>query len=203
MPKKQLRGGMSKSDKKVLSIATTAAKLFSSKGYIETSMEDVSAAAKISKGGMYHYFSSKCDILDFILSTFLDAVLQNAEQDLREINDPIEKIRLVIFRHVRTYSEHMYLAKVLLHEAHNLPSPKLRKIQGKEKKYFATIFGVLSSYLGSNTDKDRLTVLTFNLLGMCNWIYSWYDPKGSLGPEQLGQVIFDTFTKGLSSFQKE
>ena len=93
MPKKQVPDGMSKSDKKVLAIATTAAKLFSSKGYIETSMEDVSAAAKISKGGMYHYFSSKCDILDFILSTFLDTVLQNAEGDLQEISDPIEKIR--------------------------------------------------------------------------------------------------------------
>ena len=193
---------MSKSDRKILAIATTAAKLFSVKGYLETSMEDVAAAAKTSKGGMYHYFSSKCDILLFILSTFLDTVLQNAERDLQEINDPAEKIRLVIFRHVKTYSEHMYLAKVLLHEAHNLPSAKFKKIQAKEKKYFAAVSGVLSAYLGGGIDKDRLTVLTFNLLGMCNWIYSWYDPKGTIDPEHLAQIIFDTFTKGSSSFQK-
>lgn len=193
---------MSKSDKKVLTIATTAAKLFSAKGYIETSMEDVAAAAKISKGGMYHYFGSKCDILNYILSTFMDFVLENAEQDLQQIADPAEKIRLLILRHVKTYSEHMYLAKALLHEAHNLPSAKLKKIKSKEKNYFAAIADVVSSYLGHGVDKDRLTVLTFNLLGMCNWIYSWYNPQGSIGPEELSQMIFDTFTRDLSTFRK-
>jgi AcrR family transcriptional regulator len=194
---------LSKSDKKVLTIATTAAKLFSAKGYIETSMEDVAAAAKISKGGMYHYFGSKCDILNYILSTFMDFVLENVEQDVQQIADPAEKIRLLILRHVRTYSEHMYLAKALLHEAHNLPSAKLKKIKSKEKNYFAALADVVSSYLGYGVDKDRLTVLTFNLLGMCNWIYSWYNPQGSIGPEELSQMIFDTFTRDLSTFRRE
>jgi hypothetical protein len=66
-----------------------------------------------------------------------------------------------------------------------------------------TILGVLSSYLGQGVDKESLAVLTFNLLGMCNWIYSWYNPKGAIGPEQLSQMIFDTFTRELQSFQKK
>jgi len=203
MLKKQPSQEFSKSHKKVMTIATTAAKLFSAKGYIETSMEDIAAAAKISKGGMYHYFSGKCDILNYILSTFMDFVLENVEQDVRQIADPAEKVRLLILRHVKTYSEHMYLAKALLHEAHNLPSAKLKKIKSKEKNYFAAIADVVSSYLGNRVDKDMLMVLTFNLLGMCNWIYSWYNPKGSIGPEELSQIIFDMFTKGLSTFWKE
>ena len=81
MRKKEPPHELSKSDKKVLTIATTAARLFSVKGYIETSMEDVAAAAKISKGGMYYYFGSKGDILNYILSTFMDFVLENVEQD--------------------------------------------------------------------------------------------------------------------------
>jgi len=194
---------LSKSHKKILMIATTAAKLFSAKGYIETSMEDVAAAAKISKGGIYHYFSSKCDILNYILSTFMDFVLENVEQDVQQIADPAEKIRLLILRHVKTYSEHMYLAKALLHEAHSLPSAKLKKIKSKEKSYFAAIADIVSTYLGHGVDKDRLTVLTFNLLGMCNWIYSWYNPQGSIGPEELSQMIFDTFTRDLSTFRQE
>lgn len=183
-----------KSDKKVLSIATAAAKLFSSKGYIETSMEDIAAASKMSKGSMYYYFASKVDILDFVLSTFLDFVLQNMEQDLEKVEDPGERLRLIISRHIRTYSEHMYLAKTLLLEAHNLPSPKLKKIEAKEKKYFTAISEAISSYTGHKVDKPRLTVLTFNLLGMCNWIYAWYNPKGAIGPEELSRMIFDSFT---------
>jgi AcrR family transcriptional regulator len=194
---KRTIGEQPKSDKKVLAIAAAAAKLFSAKGYVETSMEDIAAAAKISKGGMYHYFGSKVDILYFISSTFMDFVLQNMQQDLEKIEDPEERIRLIIFRHVKTYSEHMYMAKTILNEAHNLPSSRLKEIKSKEKKYYATISAALSSYLGYDVDKDTLTVLTFSLLGMCNWIFAWYNPKGSISPDRLPQMIFDCFIRSL------
>jgi AcrR family transcriptional regulator len=203
MLKKRASDGVSKSDKKIVTIANTAAKLFSGKGYVATSMEDVAAAAKISKGSIYYYFSTKDVILDYILSTFMDAVLENAEHDLQEINDPEERIRIMILRHVTTYTGDMYLAKTLMQEAHNLPAAKHRKIKVKEREYFRIVFGALSSYLNNDADKDLLTVLTFNLLGMCNWLFSWYDPKKTIDPEQLARLIFDTFMNGLSGFARK
>ncbi|MBA4417755.1 MAG: hypothetical protein C0392_07575 [Syntrophus sp. (in: bacteria)] len=183
-----------KSDKKVLSIATAAAKLFSSKGYVETSGEEIAASAKMSKSAMYYYFSNKSDILYFAVSTFIDTVLNNVREDLEGIEDPAERLKLIIFRHIRTYAEHVYLAKTLLNEVHNLPSANRKKIQAKEKQYFSVISETISSYSESQIDKDRLTALTFNLLGMCNWIYSWYNPKGAMSGEDLAQMIFDIFT---------
>lgn len=203
MLKKRASDGVSKSDKKIVTIANTAAKLFSGKGYVATSMEDVAAAAKISKGSIYYYFSTKDVILDYILSTFMDAVLENAEHDLQEINDPEERIRIMILRHVTTYTGDMYLARTLMQEAHNLPAAKHRKIKVKEREYFRIVFGALSSYLNNDADKDLLTVLTFNLLGMCNWLFSWYDPKKTIDPEQLARLIFDTFMNGLSGFARK
>jgi len=201
--KKRASDGISKSDKKIVTIANTAAKLFSSKGYVATSMEDVAAAAKISKGAIYYYFSTKDEILDYILSTFMGAVLENAGHDLQEIDDPEEKIRIMILRHVTTYTGDMYLAKTLMQEAHNLPAAKHRKIKVKEREYFRIVFGALSSYLNDDADKDLLTVLTFNLLGMCNWLFSWYDPKKNIDPEQLARLIFETFMNGLSGFARK
>lgn len=183
-----------KSDKKVLAIATAAAKLFSSKGYVATSGEDIAAAAKISKSAMYYYFKNKSDILDFALSTFMDSVLNNLQYDLEKADNPAERLRLIILRHVRTYSENMYLAKTLLNEAYNLPTAKLKKIEAKERQYFAAVSEAVSSYAGHKVAKDSLTVLTFSLLGMCNWNYAWYNPKGAIKPEELSQIIFDIFT---------
>jgi len=203
MLKKRASNGISKSDKKVVTIANAAAKLFSSKGYVATSMEDVAAAAKISKGSIYYYFSTKDEILDYILSTFMDAVLENAGHDLQEIDDPEERIRIMILRHVTTYTGDMYLARTLMQEAHNLPAAKHRKIKVKEREYFRIVFGALSSYLNDEADKDLLTVLTFNLLGMCNWLFSWYDPKKNIDPEQLARLIFETFMNGLSGFARK
>jgi len=192
----------SKSEKKALFIATTAARLFSTKGYVETSMEDVAAASKISKGGMYHYFSSKDDLLYFVLSGFMNLVLENVEQELEPVQNPAKRIRFIIFRHVKIYTEHMYAARTLLNEAHNLSARRLSEVKSREREYFAVIARALSSYLGPGVDKDRLRIVTFTLLGMCNWIYSWYNPNGPTGPDQLSQIIFEIFTKGLSSFHR-
>lgn len=190
-----------KTDSKMNVIASAAARLYSTKGYRETSMEDVAVSAKLSKGGMYHYFSSKEDILYFILSNFMDSLLEGFEQDLENIRDPEDKIRYIIRHHVEAYVAHMYSAKVLLNEAYNLSALRISRIKSKEKQYFSTIAEELSLYVGHRLNKDILTVVTFNLLGMCNWIYSWYNPKGAINPEQLSQVIFKNFTRGLFSLQ--
>jgi hypothetical protein len=48
-------------------IGRVAAKLFKEKGYSETRVDDISNVAKLSKGGIYHYFFSKNEILYFKL----------------------------------------------------------------------------------------------------------------------------------------
>jgi len=201
-PKKRTPNGLSRSGGKVLLIATTAARLFSTKGYIETSMEDVATASKISKGGIYHYFGSKDDLLYFVLSGFMNLVLESVEQELERIEGPLEKIRFIIFRHVRIYTEHMYAARTLLKEAHNLSAPRSKEVKFKEREYFAVIARIVSSSMGPRTDNDKVRIMTFTLLGMCNWIYSWYDPKGPTGPDQLSEIIFETFTNGLSGVRE-
>lgn len=183
-------------------IAVGAAELFSTKGYMETSMEEVASRANLSKGGMYHYFSSKEEILYYILSNFMDGLLDGFEREIERIDDPVDKIRYIIRHHVHEYVAHTHSAKALFNEAYNLASSKLAKIKSKERQYFAVIAGVLSSYLRQRLDKDELTVVTFSLLGMCNWIYSWYNPQGIVDPDELSRIIFENFMRGLSSFQK-
>ena len=45
-------------------IIITAARLFSEKGYEQTSIQDILDALKLSKGGLYHHFKSKEEILE-------------------------------------------------------------------------------------------------------------------------------------------
>jgi AcrR family transcriptional regulator len=184
-------------------VAHAGAELFSIRGFLETSMEDVAAAAKLSKGGLYHYFAGKTDILFYILSGFLDLVLEDLEEELHNIEGSIGKIRFLVFRHVEIYTKHFYAARTQLHEAHNLPSKHLKKVTEKERRYYQVITEVLSEYLGAGVKKDLVTAVTFTLLGMCNWIYSWYDPKGPIKPEQLSGIIFDIFSSGVSGLRRK
>jgi len=53
-------------------ILRVAARLFQQQGYDATSMNDVAAALKFSKGGLYHHFQSKDEILFDLMTQALD-----------------------------------------------------------------------------------------------------------------------------------
>ncbi|GAB2550578.1 TetR/AcrR family transcriptional regulator [Gracilibacillus alcaliphilus] len=47
-------------------IITTAVQLFMEKGFEKTSMRDIANTLGISKGGIYHHFKSKEEIIDIV-----------------------------------------------------------------------------------------------------------------------------------------
>ena len=189
--------------RKRTAIAKIAAEFFSKKGYAETSMEDIAAAAKLSKGGIYHYFPSKTEVLYFIVSNFMDIVLKDLAEDLGNMDDGLEKVKRVIQRHVELYPKHVAEAKTLINAVHNLPPKSFKKITMKQRQYFRITADVLSEYLGSSAGKNEVTAITFILLGMCNSIYAWYNPHSPLKPKQLSQMMFDLLLDGICGIWKK
>jgi len=63
-------------------IAKVAEELFLEKGYLATTLNDIMEATKLSKGAIYHHFSSKKAILDYLID-FKTALLQ---EKLKNIN---------------------------------------------------------------------------------------------------------------------
>ncbi len=185
--------------KRINAIAKVSAYLFSEKGYLETSMDDIAAAAKVTKGGIYHYFGSKADILYFICSTYVDIDLENLEQALSALKTTAEKIRFIIFRHISHYTTHVYAAKTLLNEAYNLPLRRFKEVKARERRYYGIVCRVLSQCPSAAGRKEIVTALAFTLFGMMNWIYSWYNPKGTIKPDELSQLIYEVFTGGVNN----
>jgi len=182
-------------------IGKVAARLFSRKGFLETTMDEIAAAAKISKGGMYYYFKSKTEVLYFVLSNYMDLVIGDLEQDLNHIKESEAKLKFIISRHIELYSNKLFEAKVLLHDAHCLPAKYFKVITEKERKYFQIVSGVLPDFFSNPIPKGEQIAITFTLFGMCNWIYSWYEPKGSVTPQKLSDLIHDIFLQGLRRLQ--
>jgi TetR/AcrR family transcriptional regulator, cholesterol catabolism regulator len=189
--------------KKINNILKVGAELFSKIGFVETSMEDIAAAVKISKGGLYHYFKSKTELLYFIVDNFMDIVLKDLEEELNKTDDKLERVKRLISRHIELYPKCLDEAKTLFHEAHNLPPKFFNKILIKEQEYNRITASVLSDYFGSSLDKNQITTITIILLGMCNSIYSWYDPRSPISPEQLSDIFFNILANGVCGLQQK
>jgi AcrR family transcriptional regulator len=185
-------------NEKLVVIGKAACVLFTRKGYFETSLEDIAAEAKISKGALYHYFPSKTSLLYFILKRFGDRLLAGLEAELSQLPDGCAKIRFIVSRHINLSVEYRDEATALINAKYSLSSKYLRVVKGQEKRYYAIVAGVISDLLGERATEGELTALTFSLFGMCNWIYTWYDPKGPVSPERLSEIIYTTFCKGVT-----
>src|SRR5207237_7975782 len=112
-------------------ILRTAARLFQEQGYDATSMNDVAAALKLSKGGLYHHFQSKDEILFHIMSQAMDITEERIINAARRIEGPEERLRTLIRLHIGVViSEEDRQITVMLHENHPLPPGLRRKING-------------------------------------------------------------------------
>ncbi len=187
---------------KMEKIAKSAAKLFNEKGYLETSMDDISTATHLSKGGIYHYFSSKNEILFFIASNFMDILLGGLEEELKEFDDCFSKVKYFISRHIQFYTRYISEAKTVIHEAHLLPSEYFRVIAEKERQYFQIVSEILYRYFEGKIERDRLKAVAFILFGTCNGIYYWYHPRGSITPEDLSEIISSILCVGLTGYKE-
>ena len=184
-------------------ILRASARLFQQQGYDGTSMNDVAAALKLSKGGLYHHFQSKDEILFDLMSHAMDITEEKVLKPVKAITDPEERLRTLIRLHIGVVlSERDREITVMLHENHPL-SPALRKrINARKKDYIhfvenliAEVQAKVQSVRGS---KGTVTprAAAFALLGMINWIYQWYRPEGSLQQENLAQQYTEIFFQG-------
>jgi AcrR family transcriptional regulator len=173
-------------------ILRTAARLFQQRGYDATSMNDVAAALKLSKGGLYHHFQSKDEILFEIMNHAMEITQERVLDPVRGIADPEERLRSLIRRHIEVVlSPRDREITVMLHENHPLP-PALRKRINTRKKDYVHFVESLIAEVQKDAQRARPSkaavsprAAAFALLGMINWIYQWYKPEGELQASQL------------------
>jgi AcrR family transcriptional regulator len=183
-------------------ILRTAARLFQQQGYDATSMNDVAAALKLSKGGLYHHFQSKDEILFEIINHAMDITDERVIAPVRGIADPEERLRALIRLHIEVVlSPADREITVMLHENHPL-SPVLRKrINIRKKEYIHFVENLIAEVQKTRQAKGSVSprAAAFALLGMINWIYQWHKPEGELQTHNLVPQFTSLVFEGILS----
>jgi TetR/AcrR family transcriptional regulator, cholesterol catabolism regulator len=180
-------------------ILRTAARLFQQQGYDGTSMNDVAAALKLSKGGLYHHFQSKDEILFNLMDHAMDITQERVINAVRGIADPEARLRALIRLHISVVlSIRDREITVMLHENHPLPPPLRKRINTRKKDYVHFVEKLIAEVQGARGSKSNVNprAAAFALLGMINWIYQWYRPEGTLQEESLAQQYTEIFFAG-------
>lgn len=181
-------------------ILRTAARLFQQRGYDATSMNDVAASLKLSKGGLYHHFQSKDEILFEIMNHAMEITEERVLAPVRSIVNPEERLRALIRLHIEVVlSPRDREITVMLHENHPLPPALRKRINIRKKDYVHFVESLMAEVQQARRGKGSVSprAAAFALLGMINWIYQWYKPEGNLQTNNLVPQFTDLVFGGI------
>lgn len=177
------------------SILGRSATAFARRGYANTTINDLAEANGVSRGLLYHYFTSKEALLREMLTTHLDYLLQ-ALTEAADGDDGVEtRFRRMVDVFVRINAETTDLQIVLLHDLQNLADAERAEIVGKQDQILAVIAALVDALIPDG-DTGVRKARTMMLIGMINYTYLWYDPNGPVGPQAYAGMVANTFLTG-------
>ena len=179
-------------------ILLSAAQIFRHKGFHGTSMQDIADAVHLQKASLYHHIRSKQEILLAILDQALDTLIADLQPIVDSDQPADEKLDSAMRAYIDRMTRNADLAAVLLLEHRSL-APALRPQRGQRGDRFESLWRQIilqGMQQGVFRPVDE-TVVSFALLGVQNWLITWYREGGRFRPEQLADQFTDLFLRGL------
>ncbi|MCP3902254.1 MAG: TetR/AcrR family transcriptional regulator [Planctomycetes bacterium] len=181
-------------------ILGAATHVFAQVGYEKASMRAIARAADLSLAGLYHYYESKEQILFVMQFRVFSSLLTNLREKLHGIEDPVERLRVMIHEHVSYFAAHMAELKVCSHELDSLGGEAYEETRAIRREYYAVSREIIENVVQLNPPAwpVNLHVATMALFGTLNWLYRWYSPDGDGSSRTVATQITNQFLSGLS-----
>jgi AcrR family transcriptional regulator len=181
-------------------IIDRAAEVFAASGYHATTIDDLTEATKLQRGGLYHYIGGKKDLLLSIHERFIDPLL-TASREITAENDradvTLRKLAHVLMETIDAYHDQV---TVFLHEWRVIADePEWEAIRASRRAFELEIESVLRRGVEEGVFQIvdvRLTVLAF--LGMINYSYQWFTPDGRSTADDIADAFADIFLLGIA-----
>jgi AcrR family transcriptional regulator len=179
-------------------IIQAAAQIFRQKGYQAASMQDIADAVGLQKASLYHHVASKQEILLEILDQAIDVLIADMQAVIEAGGPPEKQLRQAMRAYVSRVTQEASLAAVLQLEHRNL-EPRLRARHVARRDRYDDLWRTLirrGVEGGTFRDVDE-NMVSFALLGVQNWMITWYRPEGRLSALEIADQFADLFLQGL------
>jgi len=180
-----------------LEILRAAGCTFRTKGFAETGMRDIAAAADLSPANLYNYFRGKHEILFFCQDNSLDRMLAALEKARRQRASVAQKLRMVIASHLRCVLDEVEGSAAHFLTA-ALPAPLQRRLLAKRDRYEEAIRQLVSAGIRSGELIEGDPALaTRAILGALNSSVLWFRPDGPMTAADIAEEFSNYLIRGL------
>ncbi|MFC0524976.1 TetR/AcrR family transcriptional regulator [Pontibacillus salicampi] len=174
-------------------IMDSALELFERHGYHGVSVNQIVHHCNASKGGFYHYFHSKDELLYVIHDTFITYVLDKANQAKEKYDTPTEQLQAIVHSFVRVFDLYKSHISVFYQESTYLKPDYEEQIKKKRDQFKQNIFEVVQEGQEQGEFRAELPpkIAGMAILGMVNWTYKWYRKNGEKSIDDISTIFVD------------
>ena len=168
-------------------ILEAAVKVFASKGYHDTKVDDIVSQSQTSKGSFYFYFPSKQDIFLALVDTFADLLESRLRERLSAEESGTARVDIALHVCLETFGQYRSLAKITLVQATGLGAAFEEKRQTVNQRFIEIVRENLDAAVAEGSIPTLDTeVAACAWVGALNeivlrWVYTGQpDPERSL-----------------------
>jgi AcrR family transcriptional regulator len=182
-------------DRRRQEIVYASARVFAQRGYDNTTMQDLASSMGLATGALYHYFSSKEQLLIGICDQLMEPLLHSARELMSGPEPPEAQLRSLVRLWVANVIDNRDHMLVFQQERHVIESgAQWRGVRDSRKAFERLVQRALerAGAAGRAGIDGRLALVA--LLGMVNHTAQWYRPRGRLSPEEIADGYLELLT---------
>src|SRR5699024_3375510 len=162
-------------------------------GFHGVSVNEIIKDVGISKGGFYHHFSSKDELLFVIHDTFITYALEKATTANNIYESPTKRLQAIIKDFVKVFDLYKAHISVFYQESVYLRPDYETLIKEKRDQFKQIIIQVIreGKKCGEFRENLPIEITGMAILGMVNWTYKWYKQSGEKSIEEIGAIFID------------
>ena len=188
----------SKSGTRLEEVLRSAANIFFAKGFHATSIEDVARDVGMLKGSLYYYIKSKDDLLFKLLLAGIEDGDAFIAQQIDPDGDPLDQLERAIRAQIDYIIQNKVPFGLFLHEFDSLPGKRQHKLTAVMSRYNNRFVDLVQkAQIQGKLMNGEPWIIVNGMLGMCNWLYRWYDTDHSSDTEQIKQVFLEMIFSGI------
>jgi len=181
-------------DEKRAALRKGAAAYFAAHGFDRASMTGAAKSCGVSKALIYHYWSSKEDLLFDILDEHLGSLLDVVRACEGEGLGPL--IHAILTEYADSDAEH----KLQIDALAILPAEKQAPLIATQRELVGIMGAAILQLRPDLTqDAERLRAATMTVFAILNWFYMWHRPGKGISRDKYAELATNFVTGGLKA----
>ncbi len=179
-------------------VLRAAVRMFNSRGFHLSSLDDVAASIGISKRTIYHYLANKDQVLLECVTIGLQQLLEAASDARGEPGTGRDRLVRFLRRYAEINMEDF--GRCVIRTGEEALSPEsLPRYRQLKREIDRAMRQLLQEAIddGSLASVD-VKITAFMLAGALNWPARWFEPGGELSAQEVATALVDTAMAGLN-----